>query len=92
MSNGASNNGTTKWLSVGLFAMFLLAVGGWAFGSFKAAEVKGIGEVRIIAGKAESLAVQNDREIAVLRTQLLSFSETLQEIKILLKEHEARSR
>lgn len=91
MSNGASHNGTTKWL-IGMAISVALALAGWTFGGFKAAEVRGIGEVRTTANEAKNLSTQNDREIAVLKSQLFGFGTTLQEIKELLKEHEARSR
>lgn len=86
-----NGNGTAKWL-IGMGVMAAIAMAGWTFGGFKAAEVRGISEVRATAGEARALAVQNDREVAILRTQLLGFGDTLQEIKTLLKEHEARTR
>jgi hypothetical protein len=91
MSNSATHNGTTKWL-IGMAVMTAAAMAGWTFGGFKAAEVRGIGEVRTTANEAKDLSVQNDREIAVLKSQLFGFGVTLQEIKDLLKDHEARSR
>lgn len=91
MSGNTATHGTTKWL-IGMGISVALALAGWTFGGFKAAEVRGIGEVRATANEAKSLSTQNDREIAVLKSQLFGFGVTLQEIKTLLKEHEARTR
>jgi hypothetical protein len=87
MSGPINGTSATRWLSIGLFAMFLIAIGGWAFGAFKAAEVRGIIEIRSMAAEAKALATQNDREIAILKTQYASIILSLQEIKELVKEH-----
>jgi uncharacterized protein HemX len=89
-SNPASHNGTAKWL-IALGVSVALALGGWTFGGFKAAEVRGIAEVRLTANEAKGLSVQNDREIAVLKSQLFGITGALQEIKDLLKEHERKA-
>ncbi len=93
MSNStpAAHNGTGKWL-IALGVTVAVALAGWTFGGFKAAEVRGIAEVRITANEAKSLSLQNDREVAVLKSQLFAFGVTLQEIKQLLKDHEVRTR
>jgi hypothetical protein len=91
MSNPAPHNGTAKWL-IGMGLMAALTMASLTFGAFKAAEVRGIAEVRLTANEAKDLSVQNDREIAVLKSQLFGFGVTLQEIKDLLKEHERKTR
>jgi hypothetical protein len=91
MTDATHRNGNIRWL-IGLALTTAVALAGWTYAGAKAAEVRGIGEVRTTAIEAKNLSVQNDRQIAVLQSQLLSFSTTLQEIKTLLKEHEERNR
>ena len=91
MTDATHRNGNIRWL-IGLGILGAITLASSTIAGFKAAEVRGIGEVRTTAIEARELSVQNDRQIAVLQSQLLSFATTLQEIKQLLKDHETRTR